>query len=198
MKRVLAGLLTTIVMGSMIWTALSRSPASSPSTTDSLPDTRYQDSRFQHKVELSGATACIERLVASAQAGDVASYLKAFGGLARDRFERETEEIGRDVFALRLRRAGIARQSHAIFAPEPDGNRLDRATITVESTFADRIERQTFRLERGNGDWLVTEIDTAREYRPKMPLGSLATYDEPEGPPVVAGPDRPFGDEIKN
>ena len=85
-----------------------------------------------------------------------------------------------------------------IFAPEPDGDRLDAARITVESTFADRIERQTFRLEQAASGWLVTEIETAREHVPKTPLGSLATYEEPEGPPVAAGSDEPASDEIEN
>jgi len=90
-------------------------------------------------------------------------------GRLRERFVREADEIGRDAFAVRLRRAGLARKSHALFAPEPDGDREGAARITVESTFADRIERQTFRLEQANGGWLVTEVEAAREHVPKIP-----------------------------
>ena len=67
--------------------------------------------------------------------------------------------------------ASLARKSHAIFAPEPDGDRPRRCRITVESTFADRIERQTFRLEHAASGWLVTEIETAREHVPKTRFG---------------------------
>jgi hypothetical protein len=193
MKRILAGLLTMIVMSLMIRTALNRPPS-----TDSEPDARLQDSQSLDRARTTGATACIEGLLTAARAGDVASYLAAFGGPSRDRLAREADEIGRDAFALRLRRAGLARKSHAIFAPESDGDRRDAVRITVESTFADRIERQTFRLEQADGSWLVTEIETAREHVPKSPLGSLAKYDEPEGPPVAAESGEPGGDEIEN
>ena len=119
-------------------------------------------------------------------------------GQLHARLAREADELGRDVFALRLRRAGLARKSHAIFAPEPDGDRPDAARITVESTFADRIERQTFRLERTDSGWLVTEIETAREHVPKTPLGSLATYEEPEAAPVAVDSVNLRSDEIEN
>jgi hypothetical protein len=180
MKRNLAGLFTTIVMGLMIWTGLNRSPSSTPSATDSeadpkSQDPRFQDLGFQNRAGLQGAADRIEGLLASARDGNAASYLGAFGGPLRARLEREADERGRDAFALLLRRAGEARRSHAIFAPEPAGDRTDAARITVESTFADRLERQTFRLERAKGGWLVTEIETARQQVPKNSPGSLAT-----------------------
>jgi len=185
MKRSLAGLVTTMIMGFLIWSGLNRSPSSTHPATDSETGSRLQDLRFENRARLHGATDCIEGLLASARDGDAASYLDAFGGPLRARLEREADERGRDAFALLLRRAGLARKSHAIFAPEPDGNRTGAARITVESAFADRLERQTFRLERAEGGWLVTEIETAREQVPKNSLGSPATYEEPEGIPVA-------------
>jgi len=193
MKRILAGFVTTMIMGLMIWTGLHRSPSSTQPATDSETDSRSQDARFQNlsvqdRARLQGATDCIERLLVSARQGDADSYLGAFGGPLRARLEHEADERGRDAFALLLRRAGLARKSHAIFAPEPDGDRLGAARITVESTFADRLERQTFRLERATGGWLITEIETARDRVPKNALGSLATYQEPEGNPLAGEP----------
>jgi hypothetical protein len=198
MKRILAGLITTMIMCVMTWTALRRAPASHPSSTDSRQDSSFQNSGFQNRSELRGATACIEGLLAAARTGDVDAYLKSFGGPAHARVSREADELGRDVFAIRLGQAGLARKGHAIFAPEPDGDRLDGATITVESTFATRIERQTFHLEHADTGWLVTEIERASEHVPKTPLGSLAAYNEPEAAPVPVGSDQPASDEIEN
>ena len=193
MKRILAGLLTTIVMGLMTWTALRPSPLSTH-----VASLRNADSTFQNAAQLEGSTAAIEGLLADARAGDVAAYLNAFGSPLRERLERESDEIGRAVFAFRLRRTGLARKSHAIFAPEPDGDAPDATRITVESTFADRIERQTFRLEQAHGSWLVTAIETAREHVPTKPLGSLATYEAPEGAPVAAESVEPTSAEVEN
>ena len=114
------------------------------------------------------------------------AYLEAFGGSLRARLEHEAKELGWAAFSARLRRAGQVKTSHAIFAAEPDGPGVDAARITVETAYRDRLERQTYRLERADGTWLVTEVETARDVVPKNPLGSLATYEEPEGVPVAA------------
>ena len=104
-----------------------------------------------------------------ARRGDVAAYLDAFGGSAPSRLEREADERGRDAFAARPPPRRQARKSHAIFAPEPDGDAPDSARITVESTFADRIERQTYRLVRVDNGWLITDVETARDHVPARP-----------------------------
>jgi hypothetical protein len=198
MKRLVAGLVTTFVMALVTWTALSQSRSSKYTAKPTESASSSRDFELQNLAQFKGATACIEGLIASARAGDAVSYLTTFGGALRDRLTHEADEIGRDAFALRLRRASRARKSHAVFAPEPAGDRPDAVRITVESTFTDRIERQTFCLEYAASGWKVTEIDTVREHVPRTPLGSLATYDEPEGPPVAARANEPANDEIEN
>jgi hypothetical protein len=193
MKRVLAGSLTAIIMGFLIWNSLNRHPLPGrvPTDIDRVP-------RLENRAGLEEATACVEGLIAGARGGDVARYLGAFASPLRERLEQESAERGRDAFAVLLRKAAEARTSHAIFAPEPDGDRTDAARITVESTFADRLERQTFRLERSARGWKIAEIETVREQVPKNPLGALATFDAPEGPPVEAYPDATLSDSVKN
>jgi hypothetical protein len=194
MRRTVAGLLTAIIMGLVLWSGLARSPSPSQPATD--PGIR--DSRLPNSGGFDGAASRIEALLASARQGDVAAYLSAFGGPLRARLDREAGEHGSGAFALGLRRAGLARKSHAIFAPEPDGDREGAARITVELTFADRLERQTFRLERGGAGWLIIEVETARERVPINALGSPASFHEPEGIPVAAGSVEPVGDAIKD
>ena len=198
MKRVAAALITAIIMTLMTWTALSQPRFPRNATKVAEADFGSQDSTLPASAKFEGATSCIEGLLASARAGDVASYLAAFGGPLRDRLAREADELGRDAFALQLRRASQARKSHAIFTPESEGGSGDGARIVVESTFADRIERQTFRLEHAPNRWLITETETAREHVPKTPFGSLAKYQEPEGPPVNTVDDEPGGEDITN
>jgi hypothetical protein len=198
MKRVAAALITAIIMTLMTWTALSQPRFPRIATKVAEADFGSQDSTLPATARFEGATSCIEGLLVSARAGDVASYLAAFGGPLRDRLAREADEIGRDIFALQLRRASQARKSHAIFTPESEGGSGDGARIVVESTFADRIERQTFRLEHAPNGWLITETETAREHVPKTPFGSLAKYQEPEGPPVNTVDDESGSEEIAN
>jgi hypothetical protein len=169
MKRVLAGSLTAVVMGLLLW-AGSRRPGPVAETSGAKP---------------SGPETRIQRLLEDSARGDVASYLACFGGRLRARLERELAERGRDAFASDLKRAAEARRSHATFAPEPDGT--DAARVTVETVYPDRNERQTYRLVQGADGWLVTEVETVRSHEPKAKYGAPATYQEPEGPPVQAG-----------
>jgi len=76
------------------------------------------------------------------------------------------------------------RTSRDAGATNPIGKAVKFARVTVEAAFADRIERQAYILELGDAGWLVTEVESPRDQVPKNPLGSLATFHEPEGVPV--------------
>lgn len=175
MKRLLAGGLTVAIMGLLLW-AGARRPASTPQTDAGVTETSNP---------ASGAETRIQKLLDDAARGDVPAYLADFGGPLRQRLERELSERGDAAFATDLKRAAAARKSHATFAPEPDG--ANAARITVETVYADRNERQTYRLEQGADGWLVTDVETVRGHQPTAKYGSPASYQEPEGPPVQPG-----------
>jgi hypothetical protein len=176
MRRLAAAIVTMALMGLLLWTGL-RPPARSLESGAMAPEARINPAE--------GAEARIDALLESAWSGDVSAYLASFGGPIRQRLEREIDERGRAAFADALRRAARARKSHAVFAVEPEGP--DSARIAVETVYPDRNERQTFRLERGAGGWLVTEVETIRGQVPKARYGTPATYQEPEGVPVQTG-----------
>ncbi len=182
MKRAMAAVGAVLVMAGMLWLGVSRSGltdsgVAAPSPRESVSDARPAET-------LAGATERIETLLADAGRGDVDAYLAAFRGPIHERLAQQADERGRSRFGQQLRSTALSRKSHAIFEAEPDGEL--RARVTVESTFADRIERQTFRLVREEPGWLIDEIDMARDRLPRDAIGALATYQEPEGQPVPA------------
>jgi hypothetical protein len=120
--------------------------------------------------------------MAKAREGDLSGYLDRFNGPFRERLDHEVAAKGREAFAEELRKAAQTRKSHAIFAPEPDGDDVMR--ITVESVYPDHNERQTYRLERTGSDWSVTDVETVRAVTPAAKYGTPADYFAPEGPPV--------------
>jgi hypothetical protein len=187
MKRPLAAIGTLLVMAGMLWVGMSRSaPRDSGVSSASAGETPVGG---RPGVDLTGASERIEELLADAERGDVDAYLAAFVGPIRDRLARQADERGRAAFAEELRRAAGARKSHAVFEPEPSGDGPDGARVAVESTFADRIERQTFRLVRVASGWVINDVETARDHLPRNALGATATFQEPEGPPVpLPGP----------
>jgi hypothetical protein len=192
MKRPLAAILAVLVMAGMLWLGRSRTRPTDSGVAPS--STGERSSGRQPGAELGEVARRIEGLLADAERGDVDAYLAAFTGPIRERLARQAEERGRPSFAEELRRTARVRKSHAVFEPEPDGEGPERARVAVESTFADRIERQTFRLVRFASGWVITDVDTARDHMPRNALGSAATYQEPEGPPVsvpIPGAARP-------
>ncbi len=183
MRRPLAALATLLIMGGMLWMSLARRDPPAPDSLTGPQASSGGDPRRQS--DLRSASARIETLLEVARRGDLAAYLASFDNPLRGRLEQQADQRGRAAFADELRRAARARKSHAIFAPVADGEGPDTARILVESIFADRIERQTYRLARRQAAWLITEVETARDREPSEPLGSLAAFHEPEGVPVA-------------
>jgi hypothetical protein len=179
MKRAFALFLTIAIVGLMVSSALRRTVAPSPAD-----DSRVVNVEAPRDRETEGASDCIERLLASASDGDVTAYLSAFASPWKARLEREASEHGLADFGDRLKQAARARKSHAVFPPERDLPGSTAVRITVESTYADRLERQTYRLEHTSAGWRVTEVEMARDRVPAHLPGSLASFEEPEGVPV--------------
>ncbi len=182
MKRVASAIAAVAIMGAVLWLGRAQTgstvvlaPAASPGgTSDS---------------DLTGASERVETLLADAARGDVDAYLAAFSGPARARLQQQTDERGRSELADELRRAARARRSHATFEPEPENRGTAAARVTVESTYLDHVERQTFRLVREGSGWSIADVETARDHVPPNLPGAAATYQEPEGPPVPLAAD---------
>jgi hypothetical protein len=193
MKRPLAAIAAVLVMAAMLWLGRNQSGSTGSAVAPAVAEERSSDG--QPGVDRGGAARRIEGLLADAERGDVDAYLAAFSAPLRERLTRQAEERGRRGFGEELRRTARARKSHAVFEPEPEGGGPDKARVAVESTFADRIERQTFRVARVASGWVITDVETARDHVPRNALGSAATYQAPEGPPVsvpvpaATGPD---------
>jgi hypothetical protein len=184
MKRLLAGLLTLALMGLLFRSALRDPGAGVDQGNTTISSSEELDSS-------KSPEGRVRSLLADASAGDVPAYLAAFAPPLRARYEREADEKGRLAFAEALRSAAKARKSHAVFAPEADGP--DSSKVVVEAVYPDRNERQTYRLERIEGGWLVADVETVRGHRPQAKFGTPASYREPEGVPVQvpSGEDEP-------
>jgi hypothetical protein len=176
MKQLVAGALTLTVMGFLFFQGVRRSAPLGPPAWSGTESLTPPDHPAGQKVR---------ELLDSAGRGDVAAYLASFTGPLRDRLEREVGERGRAGFADDLMAASASRKSHAVFAPEAESD--DEASVTVESVYPDRNERVTYRLNRADGRWLVTSVDTVRSEQPKERYGAPASYNAPEGPPVPGG-----------
>ncbi|AGA31143.1 hypothetical protein [Singulisphaera acidiphila] len=173
MKRIMAGVLTVVLMSLLAWSGIQRPPTS-----------QERPAELTAEEASNPAETRVHALLESAWKGDVAAYLDAFDGPIKSRLEREVDERGRNTFAADLRKTARARKSHAVFAAEPDGD--ETARVIVETVYPDRNERQTYRVDRKPRGWLVTEVETLRGHQPKARFGDQADYQAPEGVPVQA------------
>ncbi|MHB1562446.1 MAG: hypothetical protein ACYC61_33815 [Isosphaeraceae bacterium] len=191
MKRIASAIAAIALMGAVLWLGRAR-------TGSVLAPEQVASPGGTSDPDLAGAAERVEKLLADAAGGNIEAYLAAFSGSARARLEQQAGERGRSALADELRRTARARKSHATFEPEPEPDRTGAsaggARITVESTFTDHVERQTFRLVREGSGWSIADVETARDHvSPNIP-GATATYQEPEGPPVP----RPAGTTASN
>jgi hypothetical protein len=185
MKRILAACATVIIMSAVLYVGMHRKSSSGLDAREDRASSGFASSTSSGRAsELGGAAERIDLLLKSAHDGDVAQYLGSFAGPLRARLQREADERGRAAFARQLKSASRARKSHALFSPVPEDASGAAVKVTLESVFTDRVERQNYRLEHIAAGWLVTAIETARQDVPRIPLGSVATYREPEGEPV--------------
>jgi hypothetical protein len=173
MKRLLAGVVTIVLMAVLLWNG-ARRDTSTPVDESSLVAARPST--------IKPAETTVHALLASAKAGDVTTYLDTFTGPLKDRLSRQVAERGRAPFADDLRNASRSRKSHAVFAAEPDGP--DAAMVTVEAVYPDRNERQTYRVEKTDAGWLVAGVETIKSHQPQSKYGAPVVYLAPEGPPV--------------
>lgn len=179
MRAIVAGILTAAILAAMLVLG-SRGPV------ETAPPDGPRSVDAPGGVGASPAEEAVRGLLKSGEEGDVAGYLAAFAGPLNARLSREVDQRGREAFADDLRRAAMARKSHAVFAAEPDGDLAAR--VTVESVYPDRNERQTYRVERTDDGWRVVEVATVMGYRPSAKFGAPASGSLPEVAPAQGAP----------
>ena len=188
MKRVIAGVLTLLIAGVLLWTGRRREPQLESTRAPFVSSTAQEEPAWAAEEFLRGT-------LDAARKGEVAAYLSSFGGALRQRLQHDVEQRGEAAFTADLQRAAQVRKSHALYAPEPDGP--GAYVIAMESVYPDRNERQVYRLERADGNWLITAVEPARGHTPSTKYGALADFQPSQDVPVPAheesdppGPDR--------
>ena len=141
-------LVTTAVLGALVWWAQRRTALS--------PTEMKADSVIWAMVQ-----ACRE--------GDASRYLDCFAGKLRERLEKVAQEQGEQTFAACLRQMIAPVKGIAVFEPKRGGQGSWR--IVAEFVFADRTERQTFRVRQIGDEWKIVEVEAVRPVPILVPYG---------------------------
>lgn len=171
MKRIVAGLLTLLLLGAVLW--FGRGASTPP---DQTPATAASDT----------PEACIERMFAAAQQGEVPAYLNCFAGPERDRLERELAGQPPQAFARSLQDAVAGLKGRAVFRNEAPDTAADSASYTIDRVYESRTERQRYQLTRQSGIWRIQSVATANPFQPAKAYGT-PVYEAPPGQEKGAG-----------
>lgn len=162
MKRFVAGLITLLVLGAIVWHG--RGTPTPPPTAPS-------------NAEADTPEACLERMFAAARRGDVAAYLACFTGSELDRLQRERAGRPTEAFARSLQDAVADLKGRAVFRNDTAETNTDSASYTIDRVYESRTERQRYQLTRQSGTWYIQSVATASPFQPEKAYGS-PVYEE--------------------
>ena len=177
-KRWLAALITGTLLVVVLWQS-RRPPAEPGQSGEGSPE------------------SSVQRMFTAAENGDVAAYLDCFAGEERRRLERDLADQSRDAFARSLKQAVVDLKGRAVFAPARREPGAGETELTVERIYANRTERQTYRLRREADRWRIESVRSAESYQPATPYGTPVFELPPAGDraPPPPGQDVPSARE---
>jgi hypothetical protein len=88
----------------------------------------------------------------------------------RERLAKVAQEQGDRAFSTSLRQMIAPVKGIAVFEPKKDGQGDWR--IVAEFVFADRTERQTFRVRQVGDAWKIVGVESARPVPVLIPYGT--------------------------
>jgi hypothetical protein len=162
MKRVLAGLMTAMILVVVIWLNRGRTPPSTLTGTATPED-------------------CIANMFDAAAQGDVAAYLNCFSGDERERIERELRSQSPDRFGDSLIEGVRRLKGRAIYASSPPEPTSLSAVYTIERVYESRTDRQEVQMVRERGGWKITQVRAAQPIQPAVPYGT-PVFELPDSP----------------
>ena len=151
MKRIVAGVITALVLAALLIVAAVRSATPAAQTPEQ----------------------CLEQMFQAMKEGNVTSYLRCFTGELRDRLERNAKEQPTEKFSQYLKETVAPVKGRAVYKTEASGD--DHVRLVVDRVYEQRQwEYQGYRLRRESGAWRIYAIDPAELHEPPVPYGTPA------------------------
>jgi len=150
-KRIVAGVITALVLAVLLVAAVMRSGAPVAQTPEQ----------------------CLEEMFQAMKEGKVTAYLNCFTGELRERLERNAKEQTTDRFSDYLKETAAPVKGRAVYKTVTSVD--DHVRLVVDRVYERRQwEYQGYRLRRESGDWKIYAIDPAELHEPPVPYGTPA------------------------
>ena len=114
----------------------------------------------------------IRSCFAAAKAGDSRAYFSCFGQDLLKQLRGARHESGEAIFSQGLRERAERTLGLAYSRRDDASDDIQVAVFEVETVFAERNERQEYRLQRTRGRWRITDIGPATSLTMPVPYGT--------------------------
>ena len=112
----------------------------------------------------------IYAMLDAARAGNIRAFMSAYSGPMAQSLEQTVRESTEPAFAKYLRDSNASIKGIAITEPQSLNDREVKAR--VEYVYQDRNEVQYMYLEKINGAWKITRVDSAERVKTLVPYGT--------------------------
>ncbi|MCB9383008.1 MAG: hypothetical protein H6509_00215 [Bryobacterales bacterium] len=112
----------------------------------------------------------IYAMLDAARDGDVAAYITCYTGAMARQLEQSRDEMTPEGFAKYLVERN--REIKGVAINEPEMASDTQARIRVEYVYEDRNEVQQVELERQDGRWRISSVDSAQRVKTLVPYGT--------------------------
>jgi hypothetical protein len=159
-KQRTAQIITSIVLATAMITVVGRKVGWK------LPATRTLKATAAEATPQDAIYAMLD----AAREGDVRKFLSSYSGQMAQSLEQTVRESTESGFAKYLKESNAAVKGIAITEPQPLTDREVKAR--VEYVYQDRNEIQYMYLEKINGAWKITRVDSAERVKTLVPYGT--------------------------
>ena len=117
-----------------------------------------------------GPKMCVQRMLESAQTGDVESYFACFASDLQEVMNEESATQSTKQFASKLRSREADLKTFV--AKDLEFLSQSEATLELERSYSDHNRRHRVRLKLIGDEWKIVELVPLERYVPKIPFGT--------------------------
>ena len=122
------------------------------------------------QTESDGPEQCVQRMLESAQKGDIESYFACFADDLQNALKQKSATQSTEQFAAELRKREADLKNFV--AKDWEFPTKSEATLELERMYSDHNTRYHVRMKLMNEEWKIVELIPLEQYVPEIPFGT--------------------------
>lgn len=159
-KKTLVGTVTVVITSGVVIVALLLGRSSQIEN----------DTSTLQQTDSDGPEQCVQRMLESAQNGDIESYFACFANELQDVMKKNSATQSTNQFASELRKREADLQNFV--TEDLEFLTVGETTLELERSYSDHNTRHRVRLKLISDEWKIIELVPLEQYVPKIPFGT--------------------------